>query len=109
MAATADVTGLYADTVGDLLRTAENATTTSATITDRQSDLDAVLLNLVGVTDTTGSALRQSEPSLIASLQLFRPTTALLYAYAPGLDCVVNALGKLMPLAEECSCWKLCA
>lgn len=101
LAATADVTGLYADTVGDLLRTAENATTTSATITDRQSDLDAVLLNLVGVADTTGSVLRQSEPSSIASLQLLRPTTALLYAYAPGLDCVINALGKLMPLAEE--------
>ncbi|MFD0363850.1 MCE family protein [Nocardia sp. GCM10030253] len=98
---TADVTGLYADTVGDLLHTTENATTTSAAIIDQQSDLDAILLNLTGLADTTSAVLQENEPSAIASLQLLRPTTSLLYAYAPALDCVVNALGKLMPIAEE--------
>ncbi|MEV6429532.1 MCE family protein [Nocardia sp. NPDC051463] len=99
--ATSEVTGLYADTAGDLLRTMENATTTSVAIIDQQSDLDTMLLNLVGLTDTTGAVLHENEPSLIASLQLLRPTTSVLYAYAPALDCVVNALGELMPIAEE--------
>ncbi|MFQ6391954.1 MCE family protein [Nocardia sp. KC 131] len=101
LATTAEVTHLYGDTVGDLVRTVENVTATGATIIDEQPNLDAVLLNLVGLADTTGGLLQQNETPLITSLRLLHPTTALLYAYAPGLNCVVNALGKLMPLAEE--------
>ncbi|MGV9819298.1 MCE family protein [Nocardia xishanensis] len=99
-AATADVSNLYADTVGDLLRTVDNAVTTSQTLVDEQQGLDDVLANLVGLADTTGSVLRENENNLGTALDLLRPTTGLLEEYVPGLNCMINAIGRLMPIAN---------
>ncbi|MBX4377904.1 MCE family protein, partial [Mycobacterium tuberculosis] len=62
--ATADVSHLYADTGGDLLRTVDNAVVTSQTLVDEQSSLDDMLANLTGLADTTGSVLRENEQNL---------------------------------------------
>ncbi|MEV0298980.1 MCE family protein [Nocardia sp. NPDC050710] len=98
---TTEVTGIYSDTVGDLLRTVDNATVTSRTFVDEQDSLDSVLANLIGLADTTGAVLRENENNLVTALDLLQPTTQLLYEYAPGLSCLINGLGGLMPLAEE--------
>ncbi len=97
---TADVTNLYADTVPDLLRTVDNLITTSNTFVDEQSSLDEVLVNLIGLADTTGSVLRQNENPLATTLNLLQPTTSLLWEYAPALGCVVDGIGPLVPTAE---------
>ncbi|WP_431956128.1 MCE family protein [Nocardia lijiangensis] len=99
-AATADVSNLYADTVGDLLRTVDNAVTTGETLVDEQQGLDDVLANVVGLADTTGSVLRENENNLGTALDLLRPTTGLLEEYVPGLKCMVNAIGRLLPIAD---------
>ncbi|MEU7139001.1 MCE family protein [Nocardia sp. NPDC046473] len=98
---TGDVTNLYADTVPDLLRTVDNATVTSQTLVDEQQSLDDVLANLIGLADTTGSVLRENEANFSTALDLLRPTTSLLFEYAPALSCIINGLGPMMPLAEE--------
>ncbi|MFI6043006.1 MCE family protein [Nocardia sp. NPDC051321] len=98
---TGQVTDLYADTVPDLLRTVDNATVTSRTLVDEQQSLDDVLANLTGLADTTGSVLRENEANFSTALDLLRPTTSLLFEYAPALSCIINGLGPMMPLAEE--------
>ncbi|CAM4500485.1 MCE family protein [Nocardia ninae] len=98
---TGAVTDLYADTVPDLLRTVDNATGTSQTLVDEQQSLDNMLANLTGLADTTGSVLRENEGDFSTALDLLRPTTALLFEYAPALGCIINGLGPMMPLAED--------
>ncbi|MFF3227760.1 MCE family protein [Nocardia suismassiliense] len=98
---TGAVTDLYADTVPDLLRTVDNATGTSQTLVDEQQSLDNMLANLTGLADTTGSVLRENEGDFSTALDLLRPTTSLLFEYAPALGCIINGLGPMMPLAED--------
>ncbi|WP_378736648.1 MCE family protein [Nocardia brasiliensis] len=98
---TGEVTNLYADTVPDLLRTVDNATVTSASLVDEQQSLDNVLANVVGLADTTGSVLRDNTGDFSTALDLLRPTTSLLFEYAPALGCLIDGLGPMMPLAED--------
>lgn len=98
---TAQVTDIYADASGALLRTVDNATVTAKTLSELQAELDNVLVNVIGLSDTTGSVLRENEANLVTALDLLRPTTSLLFEYAPALSCIIDGLGPLMPLAEE--------
>ncbi|WP_345494640.1 MCE family protein [Nocardia callitridis] len=100
LAKTADVTNLYGDTAGDLLRTVDNATVTSQTLVDEQGNLDNMLVNLIGLADTTGSVLRENENQLNSTLDLLRPTTSLLQEYAPALSCLIGGISKALPLGE---------
>ncbi|MBF6299830.1 MCE family protein [Nocardia amamiensis] len=100
LAKTSDVTNLYADTVNDLLRTVNNATVTGNTLVEEQRSLDNVLVNLIGLADTTGSVLRENESQLVTALDLLRPTTGLLDEYAPALYCLIGGLGKALPMGE---------
>ncbi|WP_051406836.1 MCE family protein [Nocardia sp. CNY236] len=100
LAKTGDVTNLYADTVADLLRILDNATVTSGTLVEEQGSLDSLLLSLTGLSDTTGSVLRENENDLVTSLDLLRPTTGLLEEYSPALYCLFAGLGAALPLGE---------
>lgn len=94
------VTNLYADTVPDLLRTTDNATTTSKTIVDEQKNFDSMLVNLIGLADTTGPILKENEQPLATALDLLRPTTELLNQYRSGLNCVVEGVGQNVDLMD---------
>ncbi|MFR9750736.1 MCE family protein [Nocardia sp. 004] len=97
---TGEVTDLYADTVGDLLRTVDNVLVTGNTLVEEQGDLDNLLINLIGLADTTGSVLRENESQLVTALDLLRPTTGLLDEYSPALYCLITGLGTALPLGE---------
>ncbi|MFE3545934.1 MCE family protein [Nocardia sp. NPDC059177] len=98
---TAAVTDLYAEVTDPLLRTVDNATVTSQTLAEMQGQLDNVLVNVIGLSDTVGSVLRENENDLVTALDLLRPTTELLFEYAPALSCIINGLGPLIPIAED--------
>ncbi|KAF0847944.1 MCE family protein [Nocardia caishijiensis] len=98
---TAQVTDLYSEVTDPLLRTVDNATVTSQTIAEMPGQLDNVLVNVIGLSDTVGAVLRENEHDLVTALDLLRPTTAVLYDYRAAVGCVVNGLGPLMPIAEE--------
>lgn len=101
LAATAQVTGLYADTAPDLLRTVDNATVTAGTVSERSQDVDAMLLGLIGLADTGTAVLGENERAVIETLALLRPTAELLYEYKPVLYCLVVGINNAMPLAES--------
>ncbi|WP_280232734.1 MCE family protein [Nocardia cyriacigeorgica] len=100
MASTAAVTGIYAETAPDLLRTLGNATVTSATVAEQAIDMDALLLDLIGMADTSGAVLGENEQPLVAGLELLAPTAELLFEYRPVLECVIVGLVRALPLAE---------
>ncbi|PPJ34274.1 MCE family protein [Nocardia nova] len=95
------VTDLYADTAPNLLRTTDNAAVTSKTIVDHKDSLDAVLLNLIGLADTTGAVLKENENGLSTALDLLRPTAELLNEYNPALYCLVEGVAGAIPRANE--------
>ncbi|MCX4093428.1 MCE family protein [Nocardia sp. alder85J] len=97
----APVTELYADTAPDLLKTTDNAAVTGRTIVQHRDDLDAVLLNVIGLADTTGSVLRDNETQLDSALELLRPTAALLDEYSPALYCLVTGVANALPVANQ--------
>ncbi|WP_280399732.1 MCE family protein [Nocardia carnea] len=99
--ATAAVTNLYADTAPDLLRTVDNATALSHTLTENEQNFDTLLLETIGLADTTGAVLAENEPNLVTALDLLRPTSELLNEYKPALSCVIRGIAKAMPLAED--------
>ncbi|MEU2178786.1 MCE family protein [Nocardia sp. NPDC019219] len=100
LSAAGQVTGLYADTAPDLLRTADNATATGRTVAQDAEDLDAVLLSLIGLADTTRSTLTADERDLTAVPAILRPTASLLDTYSPVLYCVVVGIATALPAAE---------
>ncbi len=100
LSAAADVAGLYADTSPDLLRTMDNATVTSETITTGAQALDALLLELIGLAGTTRAVLAENEHGVAAAVELLRPTSSLLDRYSPVLYCVVVGIAKAIPAAE---------
>ncbi|MFI5780147.1 MCE family protein [Nocardia sp. NPDC051570] len=95
------VTNLYADTVPDLLRTTDNAAVTSGTIVDHQGDLDAMLLNLIGLADTAGGVLRDNEQQIVTALDLLRPTATLLNEYSPALYCLIVGAADALPVGNR--------
>ncbi|MFC9993950.1 MCE family protein [Nocardia sp. NPDC127526] len=95
---TTAVTGLYSDTVPDLLHTTDNAAVTAATLVDGHSRLDALLANLIGLADTATPILADTGSPLVEALRLLRPTTETLYEYRPALHCTIVGLGTNMPL-----------
>ncbi|MGI5216499.1 MCE family protein [Nocardia sp. CA-290969] len=99
--ATAAVTDLYADTAPDLLRTVDNATVLSHTLTENEQNFDTLLLETIGLADTTGAVLAENESNLVTALDLLRPTSELLNEYKPALSCVIRGIAKAMPLAED--------
>ncbi|MFC9894837.1 MCE family protein [Nocardia sp. NPDC127579] len=98
--AAAQVGTLYAETVTDLLRTTTNAIVLAGTVVERQADLDALLVTLIGLSATTSAVLRENEQPLTATLDLLRPTTTLLGTYSPVLFCVVTGLAETLPRAD---------
>ncbi|MEU0545393.1 MCE family protein [Nocardia sp. NPDC005978] len=98
---TASVAGTYADTVPDLLRTTDNLIVTGDTLVSQKSKVDDLLVNLIGLADTSGATLGESENDLIKSLQLLTPTTGLLNEYRTGLACVIDGLGSNIDLMNR--------
>ncbi|MET7773344.1 MCE family protein [Nocardia sp. NPDC005366] len=100
MASTGRVGDLYADAAADLLRTVDNATQTSATVADYQRELDALLLDLIGLAGTGRDVLSENARSFGTALDLLRPTASLLHTYSPVLTCVIVGIAQVMPEAE---------
>ncbi|MFF0493313.1 MCE family protein [Nocardia sp. NPDC004068] len=95
------VTNLYADTVPNLLRTTDNAEVTANTIVAEQHNFDAMLVNLIGLADTTRPILTENEQPLVTALNLLRPTTALLDEYRSALNCVIEGVGSQVDVMNE--------
>lgn len=83
----------FADTYGaaaqNILTVLNAASTTSTTITDHASALDALLLNTIGFAHTGIDLLAPNRNNLIRSINLLEPTTNLLMKYNPEYTCLL--------------------
>jgi virulence factor Mce-like protein len=91
------VLNIYADTAPDLLKTAANASSISRTIVEKQGDLDALLISVIGLGDVGNDVLTTNHRPLAEVLHLLAPVTALTHEYDEALYC---ALAAAIPLAK---------
>lgn len=98
---TTAVTGIYADTAPDLLRTTDNVQVTAATLVDNQRQLDAMLLGLTGLADTATPILNESAAPLAQALNLLKPTVATLNEYRSAIYCTMVGLGSNIDIVND--------
>jgi phospholipid/cholesterol/gamma-HCH transport system substrate-binding protein len=87
----------YADASPDLLTTLRNTTRIGRTLVDRQSDLDALLISSIGLSDIGNDVVGTNRQPLTDVLHLLVPTTDLTNKYHESLNCGVAGL---LPLAQ---------
>ncbi|MEC3955358.1 MCE family protein [Nocardia sp. CDC153] len=95
------VSGTYADTVPNLLRTTDNAVVTGKTLVDEQQRVDAMLTDLIGLSDTTTPILNETGSPVVEALRLLRPTTAVLDEYKSAIYCTIVGLGSNMAIVAD--------
>ena len=90
----------FSDTYGvaaqDILSVLNSASTTSTTVVGEAKQLDALLLATVGFSDAGVALLAPSQPDLIKSLNVLKPTTDLLMKYNPEYTCLLTGAQYLL-------------
>ena len=74
----------------DILTILNAASTTSATVVNHAKQLDALLLNVIGLSNTGTNLLGYSRDNLVASVNTLEPTTDLLLKYNPEYTCFLQ-------------------
>ena len=83
-------TDAYSAAAQNILATIDAFSTTSATITDHAADLDALLLNTIGVSQAGIDLLAPNQSNLIQAVNVLQPTTDLLMKYNPEYTCLLT-------------------
>ncbi|MGH3675764.1 MAG: MCE family protein [Mycobacterium sp.] len=79
----------YATAAQDILATLNAASTTSTTITNHAAALDALLLNVIGLSDSGIGLLEPTKENLVRAVNILEPTTNLLMKYQPSYTCLL--------------------
>jgi phospholipid/cholesterol/gamma-HCH transport system substrate-binding protein len=79
----------YSAAAQDILDTLNAASTTSATITNHASDLDALLLTTIGLSHSGINLLGPNKDNLVRAVNGLEPTTNLLMKYQPEYTCLL--------------------
>ncbi|WP_204079223.1 MCE family protein [Mycobacterium riyadhense] len=74
----------------DILTILNAASTTSSTVVNHSTQLDALLLNVIGLSNTGANLLSYSRDNLVASVNILEPTTNLLFKYHPEYTCFLQ-------------------
>lgn len=85
----------YSSAAQHILSTMDAATTTSATITSHAKDLNALLLNTIGFSNSGIRLLGPNLNNFISAINTLEPTTKLLEKYSPEYTCTLQG-AKLM-------------
>lgn len=84
-----NATDAYSGAVADILEALKGFSTTSTTITNQASDLDALLLSTIGVSQAAINFLEPNKDTLIKAINTLQPTTDLLEKYSPSYTCLL--------------------
>ncbi|CAN5426847.1 MCE family protein [soil metagenome] len=79
----------YSAAAQNILTVLDASTTTSATITDHAKALDALLLNVTGLSRSGENLLGSSKDNLVTSVNALESTTSLLLKYNPEITCTI--------------------
>ncbi|GAB3021253.1 MCE family protein [Mycobacterium bourgelatii] len=74
----------------DILTILNAASTTSTTVVNHATELDSLLLNVIGLANSGTTLLGQSRDNLVATVNILEPTTNLLHKYAPEYTCFLQ-------------------
>ncbi|HSS24092.1 MAG TPA: MCE family protein [Mycobacterium sp.] len=74
----------------DILTILNAASTTSTTVVNHSTSLDALLLNAIGFANAGTNLLGTSRDNLVASVNTLEPTTNLLFKYSPEYTCFLQ-------------------
>lgn len=80
----------YAAVASDIITILDGASTTSATLVNRSSELDALLLNTIGLSRSGTELLASSKDSFVDLVEVLKPTTGLLHEYSPVYTCFLQ-------------------
>ncbi len=79
----------YSVAAHSLLSTFDAASVSSATVTAHSSDLDALLLSTIGLSQSGIDLLVPSRANLVKAINVLKPTTDLLSKYNPEFTCLL--------------------
>jgi phospholipid/cholesterol/gamma-HCH transport system substrate-binding protein len=85
-----DFTETYGTAAQDILTILNAASTTSTTVVNHSTQLDALLLNAIGLSNTGTNLLGYSRDNLVTSVNTLEPTTNLLFKYNPEYTCFLQ-------------------
>jgi len=85
----------YAGAAPDLITVVDNATRISRTIVEKQQQLDALLVSLIGLSDVGTPVIEENAQGLSDVLRLLVPTTSLTNQYHTALTCVMGGLNTM--------------
>ncbi|KUH86323.1 MULTISPECIES: MCE family protein [unclassified Mycobacterium] len=91
-----DFNDTYSAAAQDILTTLDAASTTSTTIAARASQLDALLLATIGLSNAGINLLAPNQANLIKAINVLEPTTNLLYKYSPEYTCLLTGAKTLL-------------
>jgi len=79
----------YGAAAQDIIDVLDAASTTSVTVARGASDLDRLLLNVIGLADSGIEVIGSNQDNLVQAVNVLEPTTNLLHKYSPGLTCML--------------------
>jgi phospholipid/cholesterol/gamma-HCH transport system substrate-binding protein len=80
----------YSAAAHDILATLDAASTTSTTVTNHAKDLDALLLNTSGFSNSAIGLLGPNRDNFVNGVNVLEPTTNLLLKYNPEYTCLLK-------------------
>ncbi|BBX04952.1 MCE-family protein MCE3A [Mycolicibacterium moriokaense] len=84
------VSDAYSVAAQDILATLDAASVTSTTITSHAKDLDALLMNVIGFSDSGNRLLAGSSVNFVDAVNGLAPTFDLLLKYEPSYTCLLK-------------------
>ncbi|MGD1257084.1 MCE family protein [Mycobacterium seoulense] len=85
----AAVSDTYSTAAQHILAVLDAASTTSATITSHTTDVDSLLVNLIGLGRSGAQVIGANNDNLIHAINILEPTTNLLMRYNPEYTCTL--------------------
>ncbi|WP_123025431.1 MCE family protein [Mycolicibacterium stellerae] len=86
----------YSAAAQDILATLNAASTTSVTVTNNATELDALLMATIGLSNAGIELLAPNQANLIKAVNVLEPTTNLLYKYNPEYTCLLVGAKTLL-------------
>lgn len=88
----------YSAAAADIVAVLDAASTTSATISTNAKDLDALLLNVTGLSRAGTNLIGPNKDNLVHGVNLFESTARLLMKYNPEVTCTIEGLQNILDL-----------
>jgi phospholipid/cholesterol/gamma-HCH transport system substrate-binding protein len=86
----------YSAAAQNILATLDAASTTSDTVTRQSKQLDSLLLNVIGFSNSGVNLLAPNQGNFVAAINDLAPTTALLTKYNPEYTCLLLGAKTLL-------------